>query len=351
MAVDPLRVWTVLPTGLAMDDHAQRVGVVPIVRAHLDRRRTEDERAARYGSLLTHYRLVDDPAEAEVAVLAETVERAGPEHLREVVATAEARGLRTLVAAAHDVEPRMPSSSIVLLHPGPTRGAQPHADVLAVPYLFVDRARGAPPRPDAERPSIAFCGQGATRPGAGVVQAVARIGRATVNRVRPAVVAPPVRSPVTLRARALRALRASPAVDDRFVIRDRYRAGAADEAERTRTQQEFDANLRSATYALCVRGTGNFSARFYEALSAGRVPLFVDTDCTLPFEDDIDWSARMVRVDRRDVGTVAERLVAAHPDVVGDPARSPDALRALWEDRLSEQGFYRHLVPALRRML
>jgi hypothetical protein len=255
------------------------------------------------------------------------------------------------VSSGDDLEPLMPSSSIVLLHPGPTRGAQPHADVLAVPYLFVDRARGAPDRPDAERPSVAFCGQGATRPGAGAAQALARMARAAVNRLRPSVVAPPVRGPVALRGRALRVLQASPDVDDRFVIRDRYRAGAADEAQRTATQREFDANLRSATYALCVRGTGNFSARFYEALSTGRVPLFVDTACVLPFEDEVDWDARIVRVDRRDVGSIAERLVAAHPGVLGDPARSPEALRALWEDRLTEQGYYRHLVPTLRRML
>ena len=72
---------------------------------------------------------------------------------------------------------------------------------------------------------------------------------------------------------------------------------------------KFDDNLRSATYALCIRGAGNFSARFYEALSFGRVPLFVDTRCVLPLEDDIDWRHHCVWVDRSDVGRI------------GDPAR------------------------------
>ena len=163
--------------------------------------------------------------------------------------------------------------------------------------------------------------------------------------------APPLRGHVGLRSRSLRRLAADPRVDDRFIIRDRYRAGAADEATRARTGEEFDANLRSATYALCVRGTGNFSARFYEALSLGRVPLFVDTRCVLPFEDEIDWWAHTVWLDRSEVDAIGDRLVDAHPHVLADPARRPDVLRRLWEERLTQEGFHSHLPGAVRALL
>ena len=81
------------------------------------------------------------------------------------------------------------------------------------------------------------------------------------------------------------------------------------------------------------------------------MPLFVDTACVPPFEDEIDWGSVVVRVDRKDVGSIADHLVASHEHVLGDPARSADALRSLWEDRLTEQGFHRHLVAALRKVL
>lgn len=348
---EPLRVWAPDLPDVDLGDRAARLALAPMVRAHLDRRLPEDERVASYGALLRSYAVVDDPAAAEVAVLPRLVEAVAADEVASTVRRAEAAGLRTLVFAGRDLEPIIVQESVILLHPGPTRGAQPRADVLAVPFLAPDRGGAALDRPDADRPSVAFCGQGTARPVAAAGQALRRAADGLSNTVRPRVVAPPLRGHVELRSRSLRQLAADPRVDDRFLIRDRYRAGAADEAARARTGVEFEANLRAATYALCVRGTGNFSARFYEALSLGRVPLFVDTRCVLPFEDEIDWWAHTVWLDRSDVDGIADRLVSAHPHVLADPARRPEALRRLWEERLTQEGFYSHLPRAVRALL
>ncbi len=66
-----------------------------------------------------------------------------------------------------------------------------------------------------------------------------------------------------------------------FIIRDRFHAHA-DAATRVYNQEEFRVNLSRCTYALCIRGGGNFSYRFCEALACGRVPVVIDTDCDLP---------------------------------------------------------------------
>ena len=52
---------------------------------------------------------------------------------------------------------------------------------------------------------------------------------------------------------------------------------------------EFIRNILSSDYTLCFRGSGNYSLRFYETLCLGRIPLFINTDCKLPFEDEINW--------------------------------------------------------------
>ena len=135
------------------------------------------------------------------------------------------------------------------------------------------------------------------------------------------------------------------------MVRDRYRAGSTTDTDRDRTQAEFDDNLRSATYALCVRGTGNFSARFCEALSFGRVPLFVDTDCLLPFDEEIDWRAHTVWIDQTEVADIGPRLMEVHAGVLADPARSPQAQRDLWSGWLTQDGYFRHLVATLRTLL
>lgn len=347
---EPLRIWADPLPVVDVRSRSERLSLSPVLRPVLDDRFDRAAAADRYGSLLRRF-LLTGPDEAEVALLPRLYEATDSREVVDTVRRAEARGLRTLVFSGHDLEPVMASESVILLHPGPTRGGQPSAQVLAVPYIFADRARWPEARPDGERPTVAFCGQGTSRPGVAPARAVRRWAGRFTDRARSRVVSPPAGGHVRLRAEALDLLTQHPGITDRFVVRDQYRAGVSSDADRVRTQAEFDDNLRSATYALCVRGTGNFSARFYESLSFGRVPLFVDTDCVLPFEDEIDWRSRTVWLDHTEVNSIGDRLMSAHPEVLIDPERSPDSLRRLWEERLTEQGFYDHLPAVVRRLL
>jgi hypothetical protein len=348
MGSEPLRVWAGDLSDVDVHGRSERLATHPIVRAHLDDRLDATELADRYGSLLTDYRLTDLD-EAEIAVLPLAFERTRQVDLHRRLQQAEGAGLRTLTFSIDDLEPLMPSDSMVLLHPGPTRGAQRRGMALAVPYVFTDRANGSWRREATERPTVAFCGQGTSRRGASLALTARRALASAQNRLKPNVVTPPVRGHVSLRARALRSLHNDPRVDDRFVIRDQYRAGAVSDAERSQTQADFDDNLRSASYALCVRGTGNFSARFYEALSFGRIPLFVDTSCILPFEDEVDWRQRCVWIERSQIDRISDLLVTAHDADDPSSPRSVDSLRSLWEQRLTQDGFFRHFVGTVRR--
>ncbi len=47
-------------------------------------------------------------------------------------------------------------------------------------------------------------------------------------------------------------------------------------------------------FCFCPRGTGNFSIRFYETLYYGRIPVIIDTDIILPFENIIEWNKYIV---------------------------------------------------------
>ena len=48
--------------------------------------------------------------------------------------------------------------------------------------------------------------------------------------------------------------------------------------------------MENNIFIFCMRGAGNFSYRFYETLMMGRIPIFIDTDCVLPFEESINLS-------------------------------------------------------------
>jgi len=59
--------------------------------------------------------------------------------------------------------------------------------------------------------------------------------------------------------------------------------------------EEFSNNILTSHFVMCNRGRGNFSMRFYQTLSAGRIPILVDTDMLFPFENEIDWDTIIIR--------------------------------------------------------
>ncbi len=64
---------------------------------------------------------------------------------------------------------------------------------------------------------------------------------------------------------------------------------------------EFQDQLFNCDYILCPRGYGNTSIRFYEALSAGRTPILVDSAGGMPrLNEGQNWRNHIVSVDLRE---------------------------------------------------
>ena len=59
---------------------------------------------------------------------------------------------------------------------------------------------------------------------------------------------------------------------------------------------QFFKNMSDNLYSLCVRGGGNYSFRFGESLMMGRIPILIDTDCILPFENEIPYDTNCIRI-------------------------------------------------------
>ena len=292
--------------------------------------------------------LVNDPADADAVVLPNAWEhvRAHADIRTEADRVAEhARtgGLPFLVFYVADDTDDVPLDGIVL-RPSLYRSRR-RANEHAMPAFVRDIRRldldGTPQfRPYAERPVVGFCGYA---PGAaGPPTRWARVHlRGTRRASHP---------DVLVRARAIQALRRSDSVSTNFVLRDAFWAGAlasetGPDYERMRVaRQEFVANLAESDYALCARGGGNFSYRLYEAMSAGRIPLFLDTDCVLPFEDTIPWRRLCVWVDGSQARHAAEAVAKFHAQL--GPTGFHDLqeeCRRVWEEFLSPEGFFSNL--------
>jgi hypothetical protein len=147
---------------------------------------------------------------------------------------------------------------------------------------------------------------------------------------------PPSFVPATLlRAKVLRALERDARVATDFIVRTRYKTGSA---------QEFYRNILETDYTVCVRGYGNWSVRLYETLACGRIPVLIDTDCTLPFHDTIDWKHYCVWVPESHASRVGEYVGDFHRSMSAAAFREQQReCRRLWESRLSRKGFLSHL--------
>ncbi len=141
------------------------------------------------------------------------------------------------------------------------------------------------------------------------------------------------------RAKLLKVFEKSALIRTNFIYRNHYRAGAQTDLERKQTTLDYYNNIASSDYVICVRGAGNFSVRFYETLMMGKIPVFVDTDCLLPFEDEINWKQHVVWIAWKDRKNIAQIVSDFHQQLSNDAFIALQLNnRKLWKETLSVKG-------------
>lgn len=272
----------------------------------------------------------------------------------EFVALAAREGRPAVVFFSHDLTDAVPLDNAVVFRTSMrARGRRP--DEYAMPFWMPDEVEALfggelPLREKSARPVVGFCGYNPLKLDGraklkyklaavpGVSRAARRLGVNLHDE-----------HPFRTRAEALEAVSRSRDVETNFVMRGAWFNGSFEGGRVNRTlmeesRAEYVENLFASDYVLCTRGSGNYSIRFYETLSSGRIPVFVDTDCVLPFEEWIDWRRYCVWVDGREVSRVAERIAEFHEGL--SPAEFKDrqrACRGLWEEWLSPYGFFKNM--------
>lgn len=115
--------------------------------------------------------------------------------------------------------------------------------------------------------------------------------------------------------------------------------------DKMKGREKFFNNLQNNIFILCPRGCGNFSYRFYETMCFGRIPVFINTDCVLPFENLIDYKNEIVFVEEKELGNL--------PDVIKEYCEKYDLgekqkrCREIWEKYISPTGFINNISSLL----
>jgi len=322
---------------------------------------SEEQRRQMYGLSAQDFQLVDNLAQADIAVLPMTWNY----YL----------GRRELSRAVHFVGAARRAARPILSYVSGDEGA-------TVPTGFDDvyvvRASGFQSRkrprqmahavffedpleryPDLEscdrpvgaenRPLIGFCGQASLN----LMKVGVDVARGCCRNIQyhlglRLAEPQPLYPPAFLRARAMDSLVKSPLVATHFIARARYRGGAKDDETRERTSREFYQNIAETDYTLCVRGGGNFSKRFYETLAMGRIPALVDTDCFLPFEPDLPWDDYIVRVRAKELPSLPRRIADHFGGLTkAGLADQKRKCRELWDEWLSFGNYHRRVARSI----
>ena len=90
-------------------------------------------------------------------------------------------------------------------------------------------------------------------------------------------------------------------IESNFIFRNKYRAKDKNAGSKEDSTLEFFKNIQNNLYVFCLRGNGNFSVRFYEALIMGRIPVLIDTDVRLPLGSKIDWKQHCLIVSENSI--------------------------------------------------
>ncbi len=126
-----------------------------------------------------------------------------------------------------------------------------------------------------------------------------------------------------LRAKALKIIAGSDKIDANFIVRQKYFSTLKEKAREDLLRKEFLDNIMQSDYVLSLRGSGNFSVRLYETLAMGRIPLFINTNCILPFENIINWRKHCIWVEYDDISHIESIIMDFHS------SKSPSYFREL----------------------
>jgi hypothetical protein len=278
-----------------------------------------------FGDFLSHggelFELSDDPEAADFFLPPCGWQDGGSPQALRMADLAARHGRPMLVFYNSDFEESIPIDDALIFRTSIT-AANARPNELAWPAWTCDvlRTHGTgrvEPRAKTSRPTVGYCGYIDYR------NVVERMQRTLRGQIAPW---------SKLRGEAVRALQTSPDIDTRFVLRRRF-GGNAGVLER----EEYARNMLACDYALVARGRGNFSYRLYEAMSAGAIPVFVDTDCRLPFDDVIPYRQLFVWVPASDVSSIADHVARFHA------ARDAESLLA--HRRRIREVYDRYLEP------
>jgi len=210
-------------------------------------------------------------------------------------------GKRLLLSAYQDDNAPIRAEDAIVLRPGAYRSKLAPNEVIMPPYIEdIGKIHGILPLGKGDVPTVGFVGK------AGFAGARERVRYAIRNFV---LQHGAERTGVYFRRHALKVLKLDSRIRLSAIVRSSFSANRKTvEVPPEVARREYIDNIKNNLFTLAPRGDGNFSFRFFEALSAGRIPVLIETDNALPLEDRIKYDEFIVRCPWQHMSELPERI-------------------------------------------
>lgn len=271
------------------------------------------------------------------------------------VSKANTAGKRIVFFSNNDHPANLPFSNVILFESGGYKSRNNYFYHTGYPYFTKDYIKlykngESTYRKKQSLPVVGFCGHVSQSMTQNLWHSVVNNLRKIKYRVRLTEWEPPPFEYTNFRRKVLKQFSSHPGVQTNYVLRDKNRAG--DEkinVDHNIHKKAFIRNVLESDYTVCVRGYGNYSIRFYETLCLGRIPIFIDTDCLLPFQEEIEYQNLFPWIGLKDLPYSAEILRDFHSKLTdADFVDLQFTCRKMWLEHMTYDGFYRDFVRKMR---
>lgn len=257
-------------------------------------------------------RNVPDAHEAELIILPHeyAVLRKHPEYLARGLEIAREAGKPLLLSAYQDDPTPIDIPGTFVIRASAYKSMMLRNEIMIPAYVEdIGRHFGSEPMRRPDRASVGFVGKAGFPD---VRSAVRYVVRNYLLRHGPD------REGTYFRRRALASLRRHPGISLDALPRKRFSGHRKTiEASPEEVRERYIRSLKESLFTLSPRGDGNFSLRFFETLSVGRIPVLIDTDVALPLEDWINYDEFILRIPWKDVDRTGE-IVASFFEKLSD---------------------------------
>ncbi|MCF7844977.1 MAG: glycosyltransferase family 47 protein [Kiritimatiellales bacterium] len=257
--------------------------------------------------------VIEDPAKADYILIPHNfplVKEKGS-YLQMITDLCEDHGKRAIVFWHGDSDLEVPIPNAIVFRTS-QYGYQKRDNEIMMPPYTPDLLKGQSfrPRHKAEVPVVGFCGWAKYKNlknhvGTIVKDLLIDLKRITTLKLHLSV----HKKGISFRMRALKLFDNSSIVASNFILRDSYSGSSHTiTIDPEEGRKEYIDNMLNSDFPLAIKGDGNYSYRFYEALSLGRVPVLVNTDCVLPLSDKINYSEFVCIVDHKDIRNMDQKI-------------------------------------------